>query len=100
MEKYAIVAVYFTTLRVLLRTETLVGHVMCLKGLIAAAFESSEPLRLLRLNGCIGAIPICISGMHAARCASSNGGYYAKSKDNGDAIGSHGRERLVCYNIE
>ena len=30
---------------------------MCLKGLIAAAFESSEPLLLLRLNGRVGAIP-------------------------------------------
>ena len=29
--------------------ETLIGRVMCLKGLIAAAFESSEPLYLLRL---------------------------------------------------
>ena len=29
--------------------ETLVGHVIFLKGLIAAAFESSEPLHLLRL---------------------------------------------------
>ena len=33
---------------------------MCLKGLIAAEFEtSSEPLHLLRLNGCVGAIPTC-----------------------------------------
>ena len=45
------------TLRVLSCIETLVGHVMCLKGLIAAAFESSEPLPLLRLNGHVGAIP-------------------------------------------
>ena len=30
---------------------------MFLKGLIAAAFESSEPLHLLRLNGRVGAIP-------------------------------------------
>ena len=30
---------------------------MCLKGLIAAAFDSSEPLLLLRLNGRVGAIP-------------------------------------------
>ena len=32
---------------------------MCLKlkGLIAVAFESSEPLHLLRLNGRVGAIP-------------------------------------------
>ena len=29
---------------------------MCLKGLIAAAFKSSEPLCLLRLNGRVGAI--------------------------------------------
>ena len=37
--------------------ETLVGHVMYLKGLIAARFEGSEPLHLLRLNGCVGTIP-------------------------------------------
>ena len=37
--------------------ETLVGHVILLKGLIAAAFKSSEPLHLLRLNGRVGAIP-------------------------------------------
>ena len=30
--------------------ETLVGHVIFLKGLIAAAFESSEPLYLLGLK--------------------------------------------------
>ena len=30
---------------------------MFLKGLIAAAFESSEPLHLLRLNGRVGALP-------------------------------------------
>ena len=30
---------------------------MCLKGLIAVAFESSEPLHLIRLNGRVGAIP-------------------------------------------
>ena len=30
---------------------------MFLKGLIAAMFESSEPLHLLRLNGRVGAIP-------------------------------------------
>ena len=43
----------------LLCLETLVGHVMFLKGLlhVAAAFESSEPLHLLRLNGHVGAIP-------------------------------------------
>ena len=37
--------------------ETLVGHVMFLKGLIAAVFESSELLHWLRLNGYVGAIP-------------------------------------------
>ena len=37
--------------------EALVGHVIFLKGLIAAAFESSEPLYLLGLNGRVGAIP-------------------------------------------
>ena len=41
--------------------ETLVGHVMFLKGLIAAVLESSEPLHLLRLNGCVSAIPIYTS---------------------------------------
>ena len=30
---------------------------MFLKGLITAAFENSEPLHLLRLNGRVGAIP-------------------------------------------
>ena len=30
---------------------------MFLKGLIAAAFESFEPLHLVRLNGRVGAIP-------------------------------------------
>ena len=44
-------------LRILSCTETLVGHVMCLKGLIAAAFESSEPLHLLRFNGRVGTVP-------------------------------------------
>ena len=48
---------YFTTFEVLSYIETLVGHVMFLKGLIAAVFESSEPLYLLRLNGRVGAIP-------------------------------------------
>ena len=31
---------------------------MCLKRLIGATFKSSELLHLLRLNGCVGAIPI------------------------------------------
>ena len=44
-------------LRVLSCIETLIGHVMCLKELIAAAFKSSESLRLLKLNGHVGAIP-------------------------------------------
>ena len=44
-------------LRVLSCIETLVHHAMCLKRLICAAFESSEPLHLLRLNGCVGTIP-------------------------------------------
>ena len=44
-------------LRVLSCIETLVGHVLCLKGLIVAAFESSELLHFLRLNGRVGAIP-------------------------------------------
>ena len=48
--------------------ETLVGHVIVLKGLIAAAFKSSELLYLLRLNGHVGAIstykiiPSCDNG--------------------------------------
>ena len=50
---HLIVAVYFTTFECI---ETLVGHVMCLKELIAAAFESCELLRLLGLNGHVGAI--------------------------------------------
>ena len=54
---YVIVAVYLPPLRVSSCIETLVGHVMCLKGFIAVAFESSEPLLLLRLNGCVGTIP-------------------------------------------
>ena len=44
-------------LRVLSCLETLVRHVMYLKGLRAAAFQSSEPLHLLRFNGSISAIP-------------------------------------------
>ena len=32
------------------------GYVILLKGLIAAVFESSQPLYLLRLNGYVGAI--------------------------------------------
>ena len=48
---------FLSPLRVLSCLETLVGHVMFLKGLIAAGFESSEPLDLLRLNGRVGAIP-------------------------------------------
>ena len=48
---YVIVMVYFTAFEsVLLRLETLVRRV---KG---ATFESSEPLHLLRLNGCVDAI--------------------------------------------
>ena len=37
--------------------ETPVGHVMCVKGLIGAAFESFELLHLSRRNGRVGAIP-------------------------------------------
>ena len=47
----------FCTLVHSLCIETLVGHVMCLTGLIAAEFKSSEPLHLLGLNGRVGAIP-------------------------------------------
>ena len=52
-------SVFYENLRVLLRIETLVGHVMCLTGLIhvAAAVESSEPLHLLGLNRRVSAIP-------------------------------------------
>ena len=48
---HIIVAMYFTTFEGLSCIETLVGHVMILKRLIAAASESSELLHLLRLNG-------------------------------------------------
>ena len=49
---------------------------MCLKGLIAAAFEISEPLHLLGLNGRVGAILrrestdslIYISSTHLGKC--------------------------------
>ena len=52
------VAMYFTSFEGLISCiETLVGYVMCLKGLIAVAFESSKLLHLLRLNGRVGAIP-------------------------------------------
>ena len=51
---YVIVAVYFT--RVLSCLETLIGNVIFLKGLIAAEFESSELLYMVRLNGCVGTI--------------------------------------------
>ena len=43
---YVIVAVYVPSLIFVLCIETLVGHVMCPKELIAAMFNSSEPLRL------------------------------------------------------
>lgn len=33
--------------------ETLVEYVMCLKGLMAATFESSEPLHFVKANGCV-----------------------------------------------
>ena len=46
---YITVTVYLSPLRVLSCIEA--GHVMCLKGLTAAVFESSEPLHLLRLMG-------------------------------------------------
>ena len=49
--------VYFTTFESVSCLETLVGIVICLKELIAARFKSSEPLQLLRPNGCVGAIP-------------------------------------------
>ena len=49
---YVIVAVYFTISCI----ETLIGHIMHLKGLIAAAFESLEPLHLLGVNEYVGAI--------------------------------------------
>ena len=45
-------------LRVLSCIETLISHVMCLKGLIAARFGSSEPLHLLRVNRRVGAISL------------------------------------------
>ena len=49
---YITVTVYLTTFESLIVCiKTLVGPVMCLKGLIIAAFKSSEPLHLLRLMG-------------------------------------------------
>ena len=48
---------YFTTFESVSHIKTLVGHVMCLKGLIGAAFKSSELLHLLIINGHVGAIP-------------------------------------------
>ena len=42
---------------VLVSLISLVGHVICLKGLLAAAFESSEQLHLLGLNGRVSVIP-------------------------------------------
>ena len=46
---YVIVAVYFTYFESFTVYKTLVGHVMCLKGLITVPFESSEQIHLLRL---------------------------------------------------
>ena len=55
---HIIVAMYFTTFEGLIVYRNTLGHVMFLKGLIAAALESSEPLHFLRLiNGRVGAIP-------------------------------------------
>ena len=51
---HIIVAMHFTTFEGLI---VLVGHVMFLKGLIAAVLESSESLHFVRLNGRVGAIP-------------------------------------------
>ena len=42
--------VYFTTFESLIVYRTLVGHIMCLKWLVAATFESSGPLHLLKLG--------------------------------------------------
>ena len=57
MEKSHI-SMYLPSLRVLFCQEPPVGHIIFLKGLIdlAAAFESSEPLYLFRLNGHVCAI--------------------------------------------
>ena len=54
---YVTVAVYFTTFESLIVYRNTRRPCMCLKGLIAATFESSEPLQLLGLNGRVGAIP-------------------------------------------
>ena len=58
-------AVYVTYLRVLKCIEALAEHVVCLKRLKTSAFGSSEPLLLLRLNGCVGAIQSTDSMIHA-----------------------------------
>ena len=54
--KFLRITVAVRTLRVLQCIEALAEHVVCLKRLKISAFRSSEPLLLLRLNGCIGAI--------------------------------------------
>ena len=51
---YVIIDVYFSTFESVIVSRTLVGQVTFLKGLIAATFESSEPLHLLR---CVSSIP-------------------------------------------
>ena len=54
---YVIAALYFTTFEsVVVYRNTPRPHYDT-KGFIAAAFESSDPLHLLRLNGHVGAIP-------------------------------------------
>ena len=54
---YVIVVVYFTTIESLIVYKNTRRPCYLSKRLIAAAFESSEPLLLLRLNGRVGAIP-------------------------------------------
>ena len=44
---------------------TAAGHVMCLKGLIAARFRSPELLHLLRLSGCVSTIPSYIESTNS-----------------------------------
>ena len=54
---YVIVVVYFITFESLIMYRDTRKIYYVSKGLIAAAFKSSEPLPLLRLNRCVGAIP-------------------------------------------
>ena len=54
---YVIVTVYFTTFESLIVYRNTRRPCYVSKGLMAAMFESSEPLHLLRLHGRVGTIP-------------------------------------------